>query len=52
VLLEVDLAQGKPTNPFKMNQEWLNKEEFVSRIKEVWEPFDASLRESSPIQFH
>jgi hypothetical protein len=49
--LEVALAQGKPSNPFKLNPKWLKEEDFVKKIKEVWEPYDGSLRESAPLQF-
>lgn len=52
VLLEVDLAQGKLASPFKMNPEWLKEEDFVNKIKRVWEPFDDSLTESVALQFN
>jgi hypothetical protein len=51
MLLEVAPAQEKPTSPFKLNPNWLKEEKFVNKIKEVWEPYDGSLREFAPIQF-
>jgi hypothetical protein len=42
----------KPTSPFKLNLEWMKEEEFINKLKEVWVPFDGSLREYTPIQFH
>jgi hypothetical protein len=52
VLLEVVPSQEKPPNPFKLNLEWLKDENLLNKIKKVWNPFDASLDESNPIQFH
>jgi hypothetical protein len=52
VILEVVFAEGKPPNPFKLNLEWLKEENFVEKTKYSWIPFNDSLNELTPIQFH
>jgi hypothetical protein len=52
MFLDVVPTQEKPPNPFTLKLEWLKDDDFPNKLKEVWNPFDASLDESNPIQFH
>jgi hypothetical protein len=52
MLLEVVPSHEKTPKPFKLNLEWLKDEDFLNKIKKVWNPFYVSLDESNPIQFH
>jgi len=50
--MEVILIQEKPLSPLKLNHEWLKRKYFLNKLKFEWKPFDTSLDELTPIQFH
>ena len=51
ILLEIAHGGEKPSSPFKFNGDWLNREDFINLIKDLWIPFDLAIHKSTAIHF-